>query len=1043
MVELEFDYFQDKMKLKFNLNDDFESVFDTYCLKTGIEKNSVIFKVHDLKIPGDKKIIDIMNNTERLNKKMNISVFPHFINPNDKVIEQSKEIICPKCSEQCRIKINDYFINLFDCKNNHSTILKLNEFNESQNINFADIKCNICNTRSIEHSYENNFYYCQNCKMNICALCKEKHNNNHFIINYDQKNYICEKHNDSFFKYCHDCKINICKECKQDHFNHNIESFESIISNPDDKRGELDKLKKEIDIFNNNIKKIINGLNLLIENMQTYYKILNNIFNNFDIKNKNYRVLMNMNQINMNNNIYKEILEINQNIDYTDKINKIINIYYKMNGNNNKDPFNFSKSYSFQNELPNKSQSLLLFSDIPSYIKKETKISKDSIYRCKYCPCIPLMKIMYKGYKIYMEYRCQNGHYSYEKLYDFYQRNKINSINSIKCCVGNEANDGKQNFYYCKDCKEYYCENDIKFHEINDEGTHNLINLKYVDNTCEEHYNIIRDYCLDCHKNICNKCKSHSKHKKVSLSRLIIEDNKLEEYRNKLNKLKRNYNNFYDTCDKTIREVLDYIETFNENLKNFKNVNDYSFNVCEDLLNSYQYLKNNNRLNYETIENINSVLNFNDIKFTMDNNFHCIARLIYINSIIKLEYNSLFKNNNKNFINFDFQITEEEEQLIKDKNIDKSLQYRKLINKNYQDTYYGYFRYNPKGTETLYEINGFGIKINKEFKYIGEFKDGKMHGYGVYYFNSGSYKFTKMNNDIMESYKLYGLSGQIDCFIYTKIIDDYQKNGVCCAEMTNGTKRIYVIKNNNLDDYGLMYNINGEFYEGYFLSGVRHGYGVFNSQAENRIRIGLFDRGELKFGKKIHKDYIGEGEFNMGLENGYIIEYDQLKRKEFEGIYKDGKREGIGISYYDNGNISYKGYYKNNLEDKFAFLYTYSGKIFYIGHLDKGQRKGFGIYYAYDQQGNHLYKYIGNWVNNRLCDGYLLKKFPNGNYFFGFTKLFVYQTFMKYKYGKKIYIGETKVSSLDREGYGETSFSDGIIEKGIYIDDILEFEINH
>ena len=259
MVELEFDYFQDKMKLKFNLSDDFESVFDKYCLKTGIEKNSVIFKVHNLEISGDKKIIDIMNNTERLNNKMNISVFRHFINPNDKVIEQSKEIICPKCSEQCRIKINDYFIDLFDCKNNHSTILKLNEFNESQNINFADIKCNICNTRSIEHSYENNFYYCQNCKMNICYLCKEKHNNNHFIINYEQKNYICKKHNDSFFKYCHDCKINICKECKQDHFNHNIESFENIIANPDDKRRELDKLKKEIDIFNNNVKKIING----------------------------------------------------------------------------------------------------------------------------------------------------------------------------------------------------------------------------------------------------------------------------------------------------------------------------------------------------------------------------------------------------------------------------------------------------------------------------------------------------------------------------------------------------------------------------------------------------------------------------------------------------------------------------------------------------------------------------------------------------------------------------------------------------------------
>ena len=59
----------------------------------------------------------------------------------------------------------------------------------------------------------------------------------------------------------------------------------------------------------------------------------------------------------------------------------------------------------------------------------------------------------------------------------------------------------------------------------------------------------------------------------------------MEQYRNQLNILKRKFNNFYNECDKTIKEVLSYIENFNENLKKFKNVNDYSFNVCEDLLN--------------------------------------------------------------------------------------------------------------------------------------------------------------------------------------------------------------------------------------------------------------------------------------------------------------------------------------------------------------------------------------------------------------------------------------------------------------------------
>ena len=229
-------------------------------------------------------------------------------------------------------------------------------------------------------------------------------------------------------------------------------------------------------------------------------------------------------------------------------------------------------------------------------------------------------------------------------------------------------------------------------------------------------------------------------------------------------------------------------------------------------------------------------------------------------------------------------------------------------------------------------------------------------------------------------------------------------------------------------------------YEGYFLSLYKHGYGILKS--ENRIKIGLFYKNDLKFGKIITKDWITEGEFNMGLKDGYIIEYDRLKRIDFEGQYKDGKKEGIGFSYYHNGNISYKGYFRNNLVDIFGFIYNSSGKLFYAGHINKGQRKGFGIYYAYDQNGRKLYQYSGNWVNDDCIDGYLLKKFADGNYFFGYTKMFVYQTFLKYKLGNIIYTGETKMSSTEREGYGEIIYPDGKIKKGIFINNILVLEDN-
>ena len=416
--------------------------------KAEIIPNSVFFMANSILLTGDKKIGDIMNETEKYNKKMHISVFPLYLDGKDKVIVESKEVICPKCLEQCRIKIQDYIVYLYNCKNNHSIMIRLDKYIESQKIDLAKIICNFCKTKNMGNIYDNSFYTCLNCKKNLCVLCKSHHDKRHFIINYEVKNYICPLHFDSYFKYCHNCQINICMLCNKNHINHKLESFENIISNPDNKRAELDRLKKEIDVFNNNVKKIISGLNQLIENMETYYKIFDDIFNNYNVKNKNFNVLKNINQINLENNIFKEILEINKKENYIEKINNIFNIFYKMKGKNDKDPFNFLNSHSKEKDISNEPNTLFLFKNIPSYIKKETKISKDSIYRCNYCPYTPLMKIMYKGYKVYMEYRCQNGHYSYEKLYDFYQRNKMNSINSVICSVGYETNDGKQEFYY-------------------------------------------------------------------------------------------------------------------------------------------------------------------------------------------------------------------------------------------------------------------------------------------------------------------------------------------------------------------------------------------------------------------------------------------------------------------------------------------------------------------------------------------------------------------------------------------------------------------
>jgi len=90
----------------------------------------------------------------------------------------------------------------------------------------------------------------------------------------------------------------------------------------------MNKLRKEIDNFNNNIKDIINKLNKVMENMEIYYRINDNILKTYEIKKRNYIMLQNINEI--NNNIIEEIEELkqfNNDNNINNKFNKIIEIY--------------------------------------------------------------------------------------------------------------------------------------------------------------------------------------------------------------------------------------------------------------------------------------------------------------------------------------------------------------------------------------------------------------------------------------------------------------------------------------------------------------------------------------------------------------------------------------------------------------------------------------------------------------------------------------------------------------------------------------------
>ena len=75
-------------------------------------------------------------------------------------IIKSKEIICPKCGENCLMKFDDFKIKLFGCKNDHEVNdILLNDFNNIQNINENNIICNICNKINRYKAYNKEFFF--------------------------------------------------------------------------------------------------------------------------------------------------------------------------------------------------------------------------------------------------------------------------------------------------------------------------------------------------------------------------------------------------------------------------------------------------------------------------------------------------------------------------------------------------------------------------------------------------------------------------------------------------------------------------------------------------------------------------------------------------------------------------------------------------------------------------------------------------------------------------------------------------------------------
>ena len=212
----------------------------------------------------------------------------------------SKDITCPECGGLCKIKINNYKIKLYECQNDHiKDNISLDQFYKTQK---SSIKCTNCNN-SIDNKTDKKinmeFFICLTCNKNICSSCKNIHNKEHNVIDYNKSNYICHNHNKNFNSYCNKCKKNLCLICEEKHKKENdiIYFKEMPINNINDLNIIKQDLKLALDKLNNDIKEMIEKLKKVENSVKIYLELYSNIMDNFDDKNMNYQKLNNVNEI--------------------------------------------------------------------------------------------------------------------------------------------------------------------------------------------------------------------------------------------------------------------------------------------------------------------------------------------------------------------------------------------------------------------------------------------------------------------------------------------------------------------------------------------------------------------------------------------------------------------------------------------------------------------------------------------------------------------------------------------------------------------------
>ena len=391
-------------------------IFKKFNEKKSVDINSIYFWYKERMIIPKVGVQDYLNVDSK--KRNTIEIYAASKNDN---YGKSKQVICPICGEPALIKLKNCKISICECKYHHNIEdLNLNEFENSQLINESKIICDKCKRHNKSDTYHNLFYICNTCKLNLCPVCHSQHDKAHSFINYDSKYFQCDIHEELYSSYCKTCNKNLCTICEQDHNDHDTIRLGKLLKKKNDLDNKIKEFKISFVKFKEDIERIINILQKVLNNCAIIYKINEEITQNFKIKFRNYHYLNNLKEF-YNDDSSKKIENINSFRNYGQKIIQICKVYNSIYNNE----LNIDDLFGDKEKLINESEKNSEIEELNSQKSNSGEkimtvifVSEDQkVHYALICKNTDKFKdIEEKLYKVYPDYSKTNNYFKANNL---------------------------------------------------------------------------------------------------------------------------------------------------------------------------------------------------------------------------------------------------------------------------------------------------------------------------------------------------------------------------------------------------------------------------------------------------------------------------------------------------------------------------------------------------------------------------------------------------------------------------------------------------